>query len=158
MAARILSRRAILRNGLMPTFRKEVRMKKLMVCVAFLSAITFGGSAAIAGSCYSDSVVKGWIEERDRAEEYVVQIWARGGSPEQFASEVAVILSNELYMCSKCRDEGEFLKTNLHILGKGSDPKVETVPGVILERLVGYEMLSPRKQFPSYKKKEAAKR
>ena len=133
-------------------------MKKLMVCVAFLSVITFGGSAAIAGNCYSDSVVKGWIEERDRAEEYVVQVWARGGSPEQFASEVAVILSNELYMCSKCRDEGEFLKTNLHILGKGSDPKVETVPGMILERLVGHEMLSPWKQFPSEKRKGVAEK
>jgi len=153
-----LKRRAVLRSGLMPIFREEVKMKKLMVCVAFLSVMTFGGSAAIAGSCFSDSVVKGWIEERDRAEEYVVQVWARGGSPEQFASEVAVILSNELYMCSKCRDEGEFLKTNLHILGKGSDPKVETVPGMILERLVGREMLSPWKQFPTDKKKEAAKR
>jgi len=130
-------------------------MKKLMVCVVVLLVVTFGGSAAIAGSCYSDTVVKGWIEERDMAEEYVVQVWAKGGSPEQFASEVAVILSNELYMCSKCRDEGEFLKTNLHILGKGSEPKVETVPGMILERLVGYEMLSPRIQFPSNKRKEA---
>lgn len=130
-------------------------MKRLIGFVVFLVAITLSGSAAIAGSCYSDTVVKGWIEERDRAEEYVVQVWAKGGSPEQFASEVAVILSNELYMSSKCREEGEWLKTNLHILGKGSDPKVETVPGMILERLVGHEMLSPRIQFPSNKRKEA---
>jgi len=133
-------------------------MKKLIGFGVFLVVIALSGSAAIAGSCYSDTVVKGWIEERDRAEECLVQAWARGASPEQFASRVAVILSNELYVSSKCRDEGEFLKTNLHILGKGSDPKVETVPGMILERLVGYEMLSPWKQFPSYKKKEAAKR
>lgn len=129
-------------------------MKKLMVCVVVLWVVTFGGSVAIAGSCYSDKVVKGWIEERNRAEEYVVQVWARGASPEQFESQVAVIVSNELYMCSKCREEGEreWLKTNLHILGKSSDPKVETVPGMILERLVGYEMLSPRIQFPSNKR------
>jgi len=133
-------------------------MKKLMVCVAFLSVITFGGSVAIAGSCYSDKVVKGWIEERDRAEEYVVQAWARGAAPEQVASQVAVILSNEIYMCSKCRDERNFLKSNLHILGKGSDPKVETVPGMILERLVGYEILSPRIQFPSNKRKGVAEK
>ena len=127
-------------------------MKRLIGFVVFLVAIALSGSAAIAGSCYSDTVVKGWIEERDRAEEYVVQVWAKGGSPEQFASEVAVILSNELYMCSKCREEGEWLKANLHILGKGPDPKLETVPGIILERLVGYEILSPWIQFSSNKR------
>ena len=136
----------------MLTFREEIGMKKLMVCAVVLWVVTFGGSAAIAGSCYSDKVVKGWNEERDRAEEYVVQAWTRGASPEQLASRVAVILSNELYMLSKCRDERNFLKSNLHILGKGPDPKLETVPGIILERLVGYEILSPRIQFPSNKR------
>ena len=129
-------------------------MKKLMVCVLFLSGMALNLSTALAGDCYSDMVVRRWIEERDRAEERVVQVWAKGASPEEFASEVAVILSNEFYVCSKCRDENDFL----HILNKGSDPKVETVPATILERLVGQEILSPWRQFPSDRRKGVAKR
>ena len=131
-------------------------MKKSMICVVFLWVMAFGGSAAIAGSCHSDRIVKGWIEERDRAEEHVVQAWARGASPEEYTSELAEIISSELYMGSKCREEGGWLKTNLHILGKASNPKVEMVPGMIVERLLGYEILSPWKQFPSNKKEEAS--
>ena len=131
-------------------------MKKSMLCVVFLWVMAFGGSAAIAGSCHSDRIVKGWIEERDRAEEHVVQAWARGASPEEYTSELAIIISSELYMGSKCIKEGGWLKTNLHILGKASNPKVGIVPGMIVERLLGYEILSPWKQFPSNKKEEAS--
>ena len=132
-------------------------MKRLMVCITVLAVMGFCGSA-VAGNCSSDRVVKGWVEERDRTEERVVQVWARGASPDQFASEVAVILSNELYICSKCRSQKGFLKVNMHILGKGSDPKVENVPGIILERLVGNDILSPWKQFPSHKRRGVASR
>jgi len=132
-------------------------MKRLIVCMSVLVVMGISGSA-VAGNCYSDRVVKGWLEERDRAEESVVQVWARGASPDQFASEVAVILSNELYICSKCRNEKDFLKVNMHILGRGSDPKVENVPGIILERLIGDDILSPWKQFPSDRRRGMAGR
>ena len=132
-------------------------MKRLMVCVLFVLCMGLNLSTALAGDCYSDMVVRRWIEERDRAEERVVQAWAKGALPEEFASEVAVILSNEFYVCSKCRDEDDFLKENLHILNKGSDPKVETVPATILERLVGQEILSPWRQFPANKRKGVAR-
>lgn len=99
-------------------------MKKLIVCVLFVSCIGLNLSIAFAGDCYLDMVVRRWIEERDSAEERVVQAWAKGASPEQFASGVAIILSNEFYICSQCRDDSKFLKQKLHILNKGSDAKL----------------------------------
>lgn len=133
-------------------------MKRLIVCVFALWAVILDVSVAISEDCWSDTVVKMWLEERDTAEEHVVQIWAKGASPEEFAPEVAVILSNEFYVCSKCRDQEDFLKRNLHVLGRGSDPKVETVPGMILEHSVGREILSPWSQFPSDRRREVTKR
>ena len=133
-------------------------MKTLIVCFFALWVVILDVSVAVSGDCYSDTIVKRWLEERDRAEEHVVQVWAKGASPEEFAPEVAVILSNEFYVCSKCRDQEDFLKGNLHVLGRGSNPKVETVPGMILEHLVGREMLSPWSQFPSDRRREVTKR
>ena len=122
-------------------------MKKHILVTVLLVLTGFWGTA-LAGSCYSDRVVKGWLTERDRSEERVVQLWARGASPDEFAPHVAVILANELYICSQCRDEKEFLEQNVHILGKASEPKVENVPGMILERFMGYDILSPKKLSP----------
>jgi len=133
-------------------------MKKLMVCILFVLCIGLDFSTAFAGDCYSDMVVRRWVEERDRAEEQVVQAWAKGASPEQFAPGVAIILSNEFYICSKCRDDSEFLKQKLHILNKGTDAKVETVPAMILEQLIGDQILSPYRQFPAGRRKGVAKR
>ena len=128
-------------------------MKKLMICVLFLSGMALSVSNATAGDCYSDMVVKRWVQERDRAEERVVQAWAKGASPADFAPDVAVIISNEFYVCSQCREQNDFLKENLDILNKGSNPKVETVPAMILEHLVGQQILSPWRQFPADKRK-----
>ena len=133
-------------------------MKKLIVYVLVVSCIGLNLSVAFAGDCYSDMVVRRWVEERDRAEERVVQAWAKGASSEQFAPGVAIILSNEFYICSKCRDDREFLKQKLHILNKGTDAKVETVPAMILEQLIGEQILSPWRQFPSDRRKGVAKR
>lgn len=133
-------------------------MKKLIIYVFFLLAVISNASTLMAGNCYSDTIVKRWIEERDRMEEHVVQVWAKGANPEEYASEVAVISANELYIISKCREENEFLKNNLHILGKSSEPNVETVPAMILERLVGHDILSPWKQFPLNKRREVTQK
>ena len=133
-------------------------MKRLMVCVLFVLCMGLNLSTALAGDCYSDMVVRRWIEERDRAEERVVQAWAKGASPEQFAPGVAIILSNEFYICSKCRDDSDFLKQKLHVLNKGTDAKVETVPAMILEQLIGNQMLSPWRQFRSGRRKGVAER
>ena len=124
-------------------------MKKLCVYAVFLVIVFSGVSSAFAGSCQSDTVVKRWIEERDRITVHIVQAWAGGTAPKELASEIAVVLSNEFYICSKCRNEIDFLKTNLRILNGGSSPKMETIPAVILEQLIGYPVLSPWTQFPA---------
>ncbi len=133
-------------------------MKRLMICVFFVLCMGLNLSTALAGDCYSDMVVRRWVEERDNAEKRVVQAWAKGASPEQFASGVAIILSNEFYICSKCRDDSKFLKQKLHILNKGTNAKVETVPAMILEQLIGDKILSPWRQFPANRRKGVAKR
>ena len=132
-------------------------MKRLMICVLFLSGMALSVSNTIAGDCYSDMVVKRWIQERDRAAERVVQAWAKGGSPADFAPDVAVIISNEFYVCSQCRGQNDFLRENLNILNNGSNPKVETVPAMILEHLIGQQILSPWRQFPADKRKGVAR-
>ena len=123
-------------------------MKKVSVYTVFLVIIFSGVSSAFAGSCQYDTVVKRWIEERDKTAVQIVQVWARGIDPEELASEIAVVLSNEFYICSKCRNEIDFLKQNLRILNGGSKPKVETIPAVLLEQLIGYPVFSPWTQFP----------
>jgi hypothetical protein len=132
-------------------------MKRLMICILFLASMALSVSNTIAGDCYSDTVVKRWIQERDRAAERVVQAWAKGASPGDFAQDVAVIISNEFYVCSTCRDQNNFLSENLNILNNGSSPKVETVPAMILEHLVGEKILSPWRQFPADKRKGVAR-
>ena len=133
-------------------------MKTLIVCFFALWVVILDVSVAVSGDCYSDTIVKRWLEGRDRAAERVVQTWAKGAPPEGFAPEVAVTLSNEFYICSKCRDQMDFLKANLILLGRGSNPKVETVPGMILEYLVEHELLSPWSQFPSDSRRGVTKR
>lgn len=132
-------------------------MKRVMIYVFFLWVMVFSAAAAMAGDCYTDTIVKRWIEERDEAAEHVVQAWIRGASVEEFASDVAVILSNELYVCSQCRDQRRFLEGNIYILKGKFHPKLETVPGSILERLVGRDLLSPWTQFPLAQKGGARK-
>ena len=132
-------------------------MKRAMICVFFLWVMVFSAASAMAGDCYTDTIVKRWLEERDEAAEHVVQEWIRGALLEEFASEVAVILSNELYVCSQCRDQKGFLEGNIYILKGKFHPKLETVPGIILERLVGHDLLSPWTQFPLAQKGGAKK-
>ena len=133
-------------------------MKKIIFCSFVLWIMIFRFAGASAGDCYSDTVVKRWIEERDRAAEKVVQDWARGASPDEFAPGVAVIIADELFVCSQCRDQKNFLKEKIYILKGGSHPKVENVPGMILEHLVGSDLLSPWRQFPSDRRKVVRKR
>ena len=127
-------------------------MNRLIVCLMLFGILGAGVTIANAGDCSSDMVVKRWLDERDRAEERVIQLWAKGHPPDDFASDVAVILANEFYFCSKCRDNIEFLRDNVHILKTGHSPKVETVPSIILEHLLGTKFLSPWNQFPSNKR------
>ena len=122
-------------------------MKKLIGCGVLFCMMFIGFSVAMAGNCRTDAVAKRWVDERNRAEVLVLQSWARGETVDRYASQVALIFSDELYLCSACRNDGAFLKENLHVLGKGVDPTVETIPGMILERFLGKGFLSPRREY-----------
>ena len=119
--------------------------------ILWLAAVgTFGwGSPGLAADCRHDPIVRDWIIERDQAEQDLLSDWAKGAPTERLASHVGIIVSSELFIGSKCRTEG-FLKQNLHFLGKDSDDlRVETLPCMILERILGKDILSPHKNFTS---------
>lgn len=121
-------------------------MKRFTVCMMCLGPILMFTFTAQAGNCYSDSVVRRWVEESNQAAESVLQQWAQGRPPQDFAPAVAVILANEFYIFSHCREQADFVKSHVYIVNTGNNPKVETVPAVILERALGYDILSPRAQ------------
>lgn len=111
--------------------------------------LMFGNSIASADNCVSNTIVKRWIAERDDVSLRLLQNWCKGQSPRESSSDVALILSNELYIGGKCRNDPDFLKTNLILLNTGARPKVETIPIIILERMLGYPILSPHRDFPN---------
>ena len=133
-------------------------MKRQSTALIIALITILWASAALAGNCYSDPVVKRWLQEREHAAERTVQLWAQGSSPEEFVSEVAVITSNELYVFSQCREQPDFLKTHVYVITGGNEPKVESVPAIILEHLVDEGMLSPWVQFPSDQRAEVIKK
>ena len=116
-------------------------------------SLFFGPSVSMAADCRHDPIVRDWIIDRDRAEQHVLSQWAKGAPAGALASDVAVIVSTELFIGSTCRNE-VFLKQNLHFLGVGDDLTVETLPCMILERILGRDILSPHKNF---EKKEGLK-
>ncbi len=66
---------------------------------------------------------------------------------EDLASDIAVIFADEIYILSKCREQTDFLNTHVYVIN-GTDPQVETVPAIILEKVLGHDILSPWNQFP----------
>ncbi len=124
-------------------------MRNLIGCVVCFIMLFAGSLNALAGDCRTDSVSRRWVDERNRAEILVMQAWARGEKPDAYAEQVALILADELYLAGMCRDDGAFLKENLHILGKASDPTVATIPGMILEQFLGKGFLSPERDYGS---------
>ena len=122
-------------------------MKKLMMWTVWFCMFLVGVSVAMAGDCRTDAVARRWLDERNKAEVWILQSWARGDATDQYTSKIALILANELYLCSACRDDRTFLESNLHVLGKSTEPTVATMPGMILERFLGKGFLSPRKDY-----------
>ena len=126
-------------------------MKRTKVNIVFrfmVGCLFLGPSASMALDCRSDSVVRDWIVERDNAEKRVLKQWATGAPAGEYADGVGIIVSSELFIGSSCRSPA-FLKQNLHFLGVGGkDLRVETVPCIILERLMGKDILSPHRNFP----------
>lgn len=94
-------------------------------------------------NCYSNSIIQGWINERDTAAKIVIQQWANGGSIEDMASNVAVIFTDEIYTRGMCRDSLQFLQRHLIIPDKNCDLKMETLPSLILNYFLGFDILVP---------------
>lgn len=123
-------------------------MKKAAIGMTMV-IITFGTlfmlSPSMAADCRHDPIVRGQTVERDRAEQRLLSRWAKGAPNSELASQVGIIVSCELFIASMCRNE-VFLKQNLHFLGTGNeDLRVETLPCLILERVLGKDILLPDK-------------
>ena len=68
----------------------------------------------------------------------------RIGAPEEtFLPDIALILANELYLASYCRNNVAFLEKRLHVISQESSPEIKTIPSMIFERTIGYPVLSP---------------
>lgn len=124
-------------------------MKSKMIYAIIVTIILAAGSIAYAENCDSNTIVRRWITERDDVSLKLLQSWCKGQNPRESASDVALMLSNELYICGKCRNDPDFLKNNLILLNTGAQPKVETIPVILLERMLGYPILSPHRDFPN---------
>ena len=119
--------------------------KIIMFIIGFLVGFT---SIAAASSCHTDRIVARWIEERNELSIQVIQEWAKGASVDDLSPAIATIISNELLTCSKCRNDTDFVQKKLILLNSKTEPRVETVPAIILEHYLGNDILSPHRQFP----------
>lgn len=127
-------------------------MRKYILFGFLVMLLVTSGPAALAETnCYSNSIIQGWLKERDAAARSVIQQWARGAPLEDMASDVAVIFTNEVYIRSMCRDSLEFLNKHLIIPDKEYNLKVETLPALILKYFLGFDILSPSTQFQTGK-------
>ena len=129
-------------------------MKRLFIIIICLLSFTTAAMPARAGSCESDPIVKHWLKEKEEAATNVVQKWARGLAFDLIAAEIAVLISNEINLFSQCREESEYINRSIYILNQAGNSGVEAVPAIILERIIGENLLSPRRQFPDQKEKE----
>jgi hypothetical protein len=137
-------------DGELLTRRKDMKEKwALGRVVLWLVAVGVFccASPGMAADCRHDPIVRDWIIERDQSEQRLLREWAKNAPTDKLASDVGIIVSSELFIASKCRSES-FLKQNLHFLGAGSDDlRVETLPCMILERVLGKDILSPHKNL-----------
>lgn len=126
-------------------------MKRFIAALMLIVAGMVMVSLAEAGNCYTDTMVNRWLAEKQRAEQATVSRWVQGAAPEEFVSAVAEIVANELYIFSQCRDQPDYVQRHVYVTSGGAAPRVETVPAVILEHLLGEALLSPWRQFPADK-------
>ena len=119
-------------------------MHKYTIIGLVIISLFVGVSTAFAKTnCYSNSIIQGWINERDTAAKIVLQQWANGVPIEDMTSNVAVIFTNEVYTRSMCRDSLQFLQSHLIIPDKDCDLQMETMPSHILNYFLGFDILVP---------------
>lgn len=121
-------------------------MKKLVFCLVFYGLLP--ALLAYAGDCNDNSVVQIWLAGKEEASKKILRHWAQGGSLDEVAREIAVVISNEMYILGVCRDYPDFLREKLLIYGARPNPGVDSLPALILERIAKKDILSPRRDFP----------
>lgn len=125
-------------------------MKKLVFCLVFCGFLPV--ALAYAGDCNDNSVVQIWLAEREEASKKILRHWAQGGSLDEVAREIAVVVSNEMYILGVCRDP-DFLKENPVVCGAVSIPSLDSLPALILQHIAKKDILSPKREFPGLQTK-----
>jgi len=127
-------------------------MKKVIVSV-MLGMILLNATAYGASSCEYNTIVQGWIAERDRDALRLTRAWLSGEHKETLAPLVGLVLEAEIKVSSICRNEVDFLERNRLLYGKLTYPlTVDTVPPHVFQRIIGDDMLSPERQYREEKK------
>ena len=122
-------------------------MKKIII--SFLAVLVlyplWPVHKVLAQSCWSNLLVKEWIKERNRMELSILRKWIKGAGTDELASDIARLLYVEFKIATTCRKNPKFLQKHLHLLNsQGVQPDVESVPGILLEKVIGRPVLSPR--------------
>jgi len=115
----------------------------VMLGMVFLTAPAYG-----ADSCEYNSIVQGWIVERDREALNLVRAWLSGEPKETLAPFVGLVWTSETKITALCRNETDFLDRHCMLYGNLTFPlTVDTVPPLLFERLVKDDILSPGRQY-----------
>jgi hypothetical protein len=122
-------------------------MKKVILIATCLWVI-----AAVPGfcvcNCHTDELVQRWVKEKNTAAVTIARKWVRNAPMDDLATHGAVILSNQIYILSKCKDDEAFLKKNLFqdndTNGQGG---LELLPAQIIEKMTGQDFFSPVSLF-----------
>ncbi len=118
-------------------------MKKIILMATCLWVIaTIPGFCAC--NCDTDPLVQRWIKEKNNAAITIVKGWVRNVPLNELAAQGAVILSNQIYILSRCKDDEHFLKNNLFLdKGTNSQGGLELLPALIIEKMTGQDFFSP---------------
>ena len=108
-----------------------------LIVKAILLGVTMGlAMAGVAMSCENDPLVQRWVQEQDRAAVHMLQEWAAGVPMEEIVEDAAVIIGNTVYIQARCRDDVAFLRRTLLLYDLGTNPRVEVLPAMILEKKI----------------------
>lgn len=116
---------------------------KIVIVLVFILSVATVSPGFCACECEIDPQVQRWVKENNHAAMNVVQGWVHGVPLKELVKDSAVILSNRIYILSKCKDNGRFLKQSL-LLGSGTESfGLEILPSVIIEKMTGTDFFSP---------------
>ncbi|MEW6078716.1 MAG: hypothetical protein AB1724_12945 [Thermodesulfobacteriota bacterium] len=128
-------------------------MKRITVITTWLVMMLMASFPGFCGcDCDSDPLVQRWVQEKNGAAMKMVKAWAHNAPMSELAPAGAIILSHQIYILAKCKDNESFLENNL-FLGNGASRQggLELLPALIIEKMTGQEFFSPIPLFESKK-------